>query len=244
LPFIPSSLRLMKRVSLMKAAFLVSNLLLTLLIGSGRQAIAQSRPDTVPVQLSHYNSRLALFRKAPAIQGKIMFLGDDVIERGNWRRMLKDSSIVQRGISGDNTFGVLNRLDEATRFKPSNVFVHVGANDLARGVPVARVMENLFALVGQLHARVPSAQVVLMGMLPVNSAMKNFPTLHARDEEIRELNSQLKKYKDVIKYTFVDVYTPLLDQQNALNATLTTDGVHLNPAGYQVLMDHLKNIKP
>ncbi|HQQ98904.1 MAG TPA: GDSL-type esterase/lipase family protein [Cyclobacteriaceae bacterium] len=204
---------------------------------------AQSRPDTVPVQLQHYNSRLSVFRKAPVTVGKTMFLGDDVIERGNWQRMLKDSTVVQRGISGDNTFGVLNRLEEAARFKPGKIIIQVGANDLARGLPVARVLENLFTIAGQAHARVPSAQVVMMGLLPFNGTVKNFPAVHPRDEDIRELNGQLKKYQEVIKYTFVDVYTPLLDQQNNLHIAYTIDGVHLNLAGYQVLLEQLKKQK-
>lgn len=232
----------MKSVYLMKPTTCMSLLLLLLTVSAGR-VTAQSRPDTVPVLLQHYHARLATFRKAPAIQGKIMFLGDDLIERGNWRRMLKDSSVVQRGISGDNTFGVHHRLDEAARFKPTKVFVHAGANDLARGVPVARVLENLFALVGQLHARVPGAQVVLIGLLPVNPTVKNFPTLHARDGEIRELNTQLKKYQEIIRYTWVDAYALFADQQDYLQAAHTTDGVHLNQAGYQVLLDQYKKQK-
>jgi lysophospholipase L1-like esterase len=233
----------MKRVSRMKASIYAQFLLLAGLTGWGQEAMAQARPDTVPVQLQHYSSRLAAFRKAPVTVGKIMFLGDDVIEQGNWRRMLKDSTIVQRGISGDNTFGVLHRLDEAARFKPGKIIIQVGANDLARGVPVARVLENLFSLVGQAHARVPNAPVVVMSLLPVNAAVKNFPTWHARDEDIRELNGQLKKYQEIIRYTFVDVYTPLLDHQNSLQTAYTTDGVHLNPAGYQVLLEQLKKQK-
>ncbi len=227
----------------MKASIYVHFLLLAGLTGSVREAMAQARPDTVPLQLQHYSSRLAAFRKAPVTVGKTMFLGDDVVERGNWRRMLKDSTVVQRGISGDNTFGVLHRLDEAARFKPAKLIIQVGANDLARGVPVARVLENLFSLVGQAHARVPNAPVVVMSLLPVNAAVKNFPTWHARDEDIRELNGQLKKYQEIIRYTFVDVYTPLLDQQNSLHTAYTTDGVHLNPAGYQVLLEQLKKQK-
>lgn len=227
----------------MKASIYVHFLLLAGLTGSVREAMAQARPDTVPLQLQHYSSRLAAFRKAPVTVGKTMFLGDDVVERGNWRRMLKDSTVVQRGISGDNTFGVLHRLDEAARFKPAKLIIHVGANDLARGVPVARVLENLFSLVGQAHARVPNAPVVVMSLLPVNAAVKNFPTWHARDEDIRELNGQLKKYQEIIRYTFVDMYTPLLDQQNSLHTAYTTDGVHLNPAGYQVLLEQLKKLK-
>lgn len=233
---------LLKRVSPMKASIYTFGLLLAGLFGAV-QGEAQTRLDTLPVRLQHYGSRLAAFQKAPVAVVKIMFLGDDVIEQGNWRRLLKDSTVVQRGISGDNTFGVLHRLDEAARFKPGKIIILLGANDLARGLPVARVLENLFSLAGQVHGRVPNAQVVMMSLLPVNATVKDFPALHARDEDIRELNGQLKKYQEVIKYTFVDVYTPLLDQQNNLHTSYTIDGVHLNPAGYQVLLEQLKKQK-
>jgi lysophospholipase L1-like esterase len=235
---------LMKRVIPMKILSCSHVLLFALLLqGTVTQAVAQSRPDTVPVQVSHYMARLATFRKAPVTTGKILFFGDDAIEKGNWRKLLKDSSVVQRGISGDNTFGLLNRLDEVARFKPSRLFLLVGANDLARGVPVARVLENLFTTVGQLHARTPSTQVLIISLLPVNPTMKNFPALHPADEQLRELNGQLKKYQEVIRYTFVDVYGVVLDQQNNLNASYSTDGIHLNLAGYQAWVEHLKKQK-
>ena len=76
-------------------------------------ALAQKRGyDTIPNVPDHYKVRLAKFRTEPVVLDKIMFVGNSITEGGNWRRLLKDSTVINRGISGDNTFGLLNRLDE------------------------------------------------------------------------------------------------------------------------------------
>ena len=68
--------------------------------------------DTIQYAKEHHQKRLAAFRSDPIVKGKIIFLGNSITEFGDWQKLLNDTTVVNRGIAGDNTFGVLARLDD------------------------------------------------------------------------------------------------------------------------------------
>ncbi|HVU56438.1 MAG TPA: hypothetical protein VHD83_15340 [Puia sp.] len=43
-------------------------------------------------------------------RGGTIFLGNSITEYGDWQRLLHDARVINRGIAGDNTFGILDRL--------------------------------------------------------------------------------------------------------------------------------------
>ena len=79
-----------------------------------------------------YHSRKQLFERMPTQQGAVIFLGDSQTEQCEWQEFLQLDSVLvlNRGIVGDHVNGVLSRLDEITRHKPSKIFLLVGINDL------------------------------------------------------------------------------------------------------------------
>ncbi|MBK8292906.1 MAG: sialate O-acetylesterase [Flammeovirgaceae bacterium] len=106
---------------------------------------AQKRTyDTVPNLPEHYWVRVEKFKKETNISGKVVFLGNSITEGGNWKKLLKDSTIINRGISGDNTFGVIARIDEIVKLKPASLFILIGTNDLSKKIPDEIVIENIF----------------------------------------------------------------------------------------------------
>ena len=203
-------------------------------------AHAQVSYDTLPNLPEHYVQRLEKFKKEPIVTGKILFLGNSITEKGNWRKLLKDSTIINRGISGDNTFGVLNRLEDITKRKPSRIFLLIGVNDLSKNIPNEVIIENIFSIVGKIRTASPKTRIFLHSLLPVNPAVKDFPISFAKQENILEINGQLKKYGDVFKFTYIDLHSQFLDKQNALDVRYTLDGLHLNAAGYQRWVLYLK----
>ena len=60
-----------------------------------------------------YIKRIAQFKNRPIGFKKIVFLGNSLIEGGgDWNKRFGVDNIINRGISGDITEGVLSRLDE------------------------------------------------------------------------------------------------------------------------------------
>ena len=206
-------------------------------------AFSQAAYDTLPNLPDHYKERLEKFRKEPVTSGKILFLGNSITEGGNWRKLLKDSSVINRGISGDNTFGVLQRLDEITRYKPSSVFLLIGVNDLSKNIPNSRIIENIFSIVSKIRTSSPKTKIFVQSLLPVNPSVTNFPPRFSKQGSILEINGQLKKYSDALHYIFVDIHSRFLDKQNLLDARFTYDGLHLNAAGYAQCVEYLKKSK-
>ncbi len=204
------------------------------------QAFSQATYDTLPYSPVHYKQRIDRFAKEPVVTGKILFLGSSQTERGNWRRLLKDSSVVNRGISGDNTFGVLRRLDDIMRRKPSKIFLLIGVDDLSKNIPTEVVLENIFAIISKLRAGSPKPSIFVQSLLPVNPALKNFPPSFAKQDQIIELNGLLKKYSDVLKFTFIDIHSEFVDKQNVFDPKLTIDGLYLNSSGYAHWIDFLR----
>src|SRR5277367_948066 len=70
------------------------------------QVSAQTKTyDTLPNLPEHYTTLYEKFKKQPIVKGKIIMLGNSITEGGNWKSLLKDTTVINRGISGDVTFG-------------------------------------------------------------------------------------------------------------------------------------------
>jgi lysophospholipase L1-like esterase len=196
---------------------------------------AQERSyDTLPNLPAHYTKRLAEFTKQPLVEGKIVMLGNSITEGGDWRKLLLDSTIVNRGISGDVTFGVLNRLDEIVKRHPSKIFILIGINDLSRNTPNEVILENLFSIVSRIRAGSPQTEIFVQSILPTNEAFKNFISgFKDQASNIITINAQVQRYAQKMKFTFIDIYSKFLDANGVLDAKYATDGLHLNELGYR-----------
>src|SRR5207244_10058498 len=73
----------------------------------------------------YYRSRLAFFRQIVG-DADVVMLGDSITEGMDWRELFPDVRILNRGIAGDTSAGVLNRLDEVIARHPKMVFLMIG----------------------------------------------------------------------------------------------------------------------
>ncbi len=197
--------------------------------------------DTIPNLPELYKQRTELFKKEPVVTGKIVFLGNSITQGGNWKKLLGDSTVINRGIGGDITFSMLLRLDDVIQRKPSKIFLLIGINDISKGIPEEVIMENIFTIVAKLRSS--KAEVFVQSVLPVNPSVKDFPKKYDKQEQVTVLNTQLKKYAERLRYTFVDLYPKFLDKENRLDVKYTNDGLHLNAAGYSKWVAILKELK-
>lgn len=63
----------------------------------------------------------------------IVFLGDSITEKIDWRELFSYPNIVNRGIGSDTITGVNNRIDSIVKLRPSKVFLMIGINDISLG---------------------------------------------------------------------------------------------------------------
>jgi lysophospholipase L1-like esterase len=199
--------------------------------------------DTIPNLPDLYKQRVELFKKEPVVEGKILFLGNSITQGGNWKTLLNDSTVINRGIGGDITFGILNRLDDVTKRKPSKVFLLIGINDISKNIPDEVIMENIFSIVNKIKGGLPKTEIYVQSILPLNPGFEKFPPNYDKQAHVITLNKELKKYADRLKYTFVDLYPEFLNKDNLLEAKYSTDGLHLNAAGYSHWVSVLRSLK-
>jgi lysophospholipase L1-like esterase len=206
-------------------------------------AYGQKTWDTIPNMPQHYVQRMAIFEKEPVVAGKIMFLGNSITEGADWRKLLKDSTAINRGISGDITFGVLNRADDVIKRKPSKLFILIGINDLFKEIPDEVILQNIFSFIRQIKSGSPKTQVFIQSILPVNKSFKNFPKNYDKEEHIVTINAQLKKLGKNFGYTYIDLYNQFTNTSQQLEEKYSFDGLHLNASGYSLWAEILKSSK-
>ena len=74
----------------------------------------------------------------------------------------KDVKVVNSGLSGETSTGLVNRLDWVLQTKPDITILTVGANDAIRGIDVATVEANIRTAVKRLQDG--GSEVILSGM--------------------------------------------------------------------------------
>ena len=205
--------------------------------------LAQRTWDTIPYGPDYYRAQYEKFKKEPVVKGKVIFLGNSITEDGNWKKLLKDSTVINRGISGDITFGILNRIDEVAKRQPSKLFLLIGINDIAKNIPDEIIMENIFSIVSKMRSVSPKTKIFVQSILPTNNSFPDSPDHKNKDDHVATVNAQLQKYGDRLQYTYVDLYAKFSDSESRLDAKYTTDGLHLNAIGYAHWVDILKNLK-
>ena len=174
------------------------------------------------------------FKSYPNSKSDIVFLGNSITLGTDWNELLGMSNCRNRGISGDISFGVLERLDEVTEGKPARVFILIGINDIQRNVPDSLIIRNHRLIVQKIKAASPATKIYFHTLLPVNNEFTQFKNHYNKDEHIKAVNEALKKMAVEEKITLIDLHAHFLDASQRLDKRYTIDGLHLNAEGYKV----------
>lgn len=196
--------------------------------------------DTIPFIPEHRPVRLTQFEKEPIVTGKIMFLGNSITEMGDWKKVTGDTTVINRGIGGDITFGVLKRLKDVTDRKPSKLFILLGINDIGKDIPDAVIADNYLKIVKEIHTKCPGTKIYVQSVLPLNPTLPHFPQHYDKEEHVLSVNKLLQANANVGNYTFVDIFHLFLDANQRLDSKYTFEGLHLRPEAYVIWVDYLK----
>lgn len=192
---------------------------------------------------SYYVRRLAYFRKMPDQKKEIVFLGNSLTEAGEWQELFPDKHVVNRGISGDVTFGIYARLDEVVSSKPEKIFLLSGVNDIKRGIPTDIIAASFQRILNYIKEKSPSTKIYLESTFPVNEGMLNASYSKVKNSLVIELNNRLKTIAEQSNVTFIDLHPLLSDENGQLKKDYTTDGIHIWPDTYIIWANYLKEKK-
>ena len=187
---------------------------------------------------TYYHQRLALFKSLPQTKGDIIFIGNSITDGSEWSELFNDVKIKNRGISGDISAGIIKRMDEVVKRKPSKVFLMIGTNDLARGIAPDSVVKNILLIADYLKEQSPSTKLFVQSILPVNAVFGKFGGHTSKAEQIKQVNENLEKQSAAHHYSFIDLYSSFCNSEGKLDARFSNDGLHLLGEGY-LLWKHL-----
>ncbi len=143
-------------------------------------------------------------------------------------KLSKNNLWLNQGISGENTTQILRRLKykDFGQTRPDRIYVMAGVNDLRQGASDQTILANHRQIMRQLQKDHPQAEIIVQSILPTRFA--SIP-----DRRLRYLNQQLETITIQEGVSFLNLYDIFLNQEGQLRRELTTDGIHLSPAGYE-----------
>jgi lysophospholipase L1-like esterase len=193
----------------------------------------------------HYLQRLDFFRKMPDQKKEIVFLGNSITEGGEWQELIPGKPVVNRGISGDVTYGVLARLDEVLSARPAKIFLLIGINDMKRGTPNATIVENIKRIVKITKAQSPGTKLYIQSILPINTKMLATAKSYSRlnNALVVDLNQQISAFCVANGIIFINLHPALADSSGELKKELSLDGLHLRASAYILWVEQLKKNK-
>src|SRR5690606_80868 len=138
-----------------------------------------------------YELKTAQFKMFANSSKDVIFLGNSITAGTDWHELLDMPNAKNRGISGDITFGVLERLDEVIEGKPAKVFVLIGINDVSRNIPDEVILANYSRIINRIQEGSPKTKIYFQTLLPTNSSFGKFKNHYNKEEHVLNINSRL-----------------------------------------------------
>lgn len=190
----------------------------------------------------HYAQRLDFFRKMPNKKREIIFLGNSITEGGKWQELIRLKHVINRGISGDVTFGVLARLDEVLEARPAKLFLLIGINDMKRGIPHELILRNYKKIIKRVKDESPGTKVYIQSILPINKWMLSLSYSKLSNDAISAFNRQLQDLCVSERLCYVNLHEVFAGADGSMRKELSIDGLHLRSAAYIEWANYLKKI--
>jgi lysophospholipase L1-like esterase len=199
---------------------------------------------------TRWQNSLDTFAKAdqerqPASDG-VLFVGSSTIRL--WSNLSQDFRqlpvLINRGFGG-STMADCNALarELVIQYKPRQILVYAGDNDLAEGRLPADVLKSFTSFVQKVRAALPDSHIAYISVKPSPARLALLP-------RIRETNALISDYVQTLPNAgYIDTFSLMLDAQGAPRGELfKSDQLHLNEAGYQlwksVIVSHLPSPPP
>ncbi|MBF0176150.1 MAG: arylesterase [Magnetococcales bacterium] len=136
--------------------------------------------------------------------------------------------VINAGVSGDTSSGVLHRLEWTLRSNPSLVILVIGANDGLRGLPLEQMENNIDRTL--VHLQKKGIRVLLGGM----RVPPNYGTDYT--QAFAAVYPRLASKRGVPLLPF---FLAGVAGQPPLNQP---DGIHPNPEGYRIILENVWSI--
>ena len=202
-----------------------------------------SAPGSKPAQSSSSASHYARWQasmdafaaadkaQAPAENG-VLFVGSSTIRF--WTQLPQDFRdvpvLINRGFGGSTMADCQYFVKQLVlQYRPRQVFVYAGDNDLAEGRTPQQVLDSFEGFVAAVRAELPGTRIAYISIKPSPLRAELMP-------RAREANALLAEYVRTLPNSdYIDIFTPMLGMDGAPRAELFgPDRLHLSDAGYRL----------
>ncbi len=212
---------------------------------TGHPSLDQYRASRIAVftndfgQLTRYREANAKLNPPAAGENRVVFFGDSITDIWNLEEYFPGKPYLNRGIGGQTTPQMLIRFrQDVIDLHPRVVVILAGTNDIAGNTgPMSLTdIEANYASFAEL-ARAHNIRVVFSSVLPVHNYTPKAQEFFAErpPEKILTLNHWLKGFCAANAATYLDYFTPMVDDKGLLKRDLAEDGLHPNAAGYKLM---------
>ena len=163
-------------------------------------------------------------------QGGVLFVGSSTIRM--WSNLAQDFRqqpiIINRGFGG-STLAACNffATELVLQYRPSQVLIYAGENDLTIGRSPQDVMQSFIHLSEQVRAELPEARIAFISIKPSPSRKH---LLMAMQQTNRLIEGYLEKLPNS---QYIDTHYPMLGSNGKPRDDLfLADMLHMNEAGY------------
>lgn len=170
---------------------------------------------------------------------RVVFLGDSITDGWRLNEYFPDRDFVNRGIGGQITSQMLARMKaDVIDLKPQAVVFLGGTNDIARGIPLQDI-ENNISMIADL-CELHRIRLIPASVLPVHDYNKDrnpaYEMTRRRPmEKIAALNRWLEAFARERGLLYLDYSSAMMDEKGYLKADYADDGLHPNAAGYRIM---------
>ena len=191
----------------------------------------EKQVDWAAIFKMHYEDRCKQFEEEnkTAKDIDVVFLGDSLTEGYDVDKFYPQYKVLNRGIGGDTSFGVEDRLDVSVyQANPKVTTLLIGANNFDT------MLDNYENILLDFKNKSPDMKVILLSLTSMTLDWGR------NNQKAIANNQKIKEYSEKYNYSYVDLYNPLLDETtNELKLEYTIDGGHLTEKGYEVVTSQI-----
>ena len=189
---------------------------------------------------TYYYQRATLFETLNVTSDDILFIGNSITDGAEWFELFDNPKVKNRGISGDTTYGVYDRISTLLKGHPQKIFLMIGINNVPLGEDAQTIARGIYKIVNKIKLESPTTKIYLQSVLPVNPDLNMFNGHTSRWEMIPDINKAIKNIAESENIEYIDLYSHFVNNEGKLDLKYTNDGLHLLGQGYLLWKDIVK----
>lgn len=202
---------------------LLGCLLLNMTMGFYICRLRQVNKSRIPISDQFNLVKNSIYQDLPIAKDDIVFIGTSLTECFPLGEFFNDPRIKNRGIQGNDSRHIVQRVKCIIEGHPAKLFLEMGVNDLLDGILENELLSNFSKVIDLANKN--DVPIIVCSMLPYGMRYgSNNPV-------VRDVNKHLLDICNTKGCRYIDMFSSVV-KNGGLDSTLTVDGIHLNYKGY------------